>query len=138
MTSKAISIGERIVRFKPRLEITNADTVLDFGLLERNRDWCLATPDAADPLGIPEGRQAARDSLVEALCVDLDRVLDTVNITTSYSAGPNRHSINVNIYSSFIRLTRAMPNIDNLCLNNLLPLLIRLDDVTCRRFVTQP
>ena len=68
---------------------------MHLGLFDSDRDCRLTTPDLANPIGVPEDSQAARDSFVEAFCIDLDGMLDSVDIPTRQSAGPNRHSIKV-------------------------------------------
>jgi hypothetical protein len=61
------------------------DLVLHSRLLDYDHNCCLAAADFAGPIGIPEGRQAARDRFVEAY---LDGMFDALDIATDDSARP--------------------------------------------------
>jgi hypothetical protein len=65
--------------------------VLHLGLLDYDGNGCLAVPDVARPISIPERRQAARNRFVEAFSRDLDGVPDALDIMTGDSTRAKRH-----------------------------------------------
>jgi hypothetical protein len=76
--------------------------VLHFGLFDSDRDCRLTTPDLANPIGVPEDSQAARDGFVEAFGVDLDGMLNILDVATAHSAYPKRHASLI-AHSLFVR-----------------------------------
>ena len=66
--------------------------MFDFRVFNDDRDCRLAASDPAYPHGIPEGCRVTRDGFVEAICTDLDSMLDAINVAATDSAGAKRHA----------------------------------------------